>query len=616
MKNTSLCIALGVTFPWGFVNAQTSPPASIERLTVVSSQVPQALRQLTTSVTLMDQGDLDNQLHFSLAELLNTAPGVGISTSGGLGKNTTIRIRGEEGFRTRLYLDGVELSDPSAPQVGPIFDDLLNSQLTQVEILRGTQGLTYGADAGGVILVQSRQPQAGIEGQIEAALSSYNTRKLAGYVGAANEHGGLSLGATHIRTDGFNAQTSDTSGEKDGYDNLTIHAKGTWQLDDQWSANVVARSVESDNQYDGCFNSLDFSSTHNCSSDAQYTTAKMSLNYQEGDQQHSIDVNHSKVTRTFFADELFGFENQGSLRQYNYLGNSQGDRIDWVYGVQLKKESDHQQSRWQRGGFVELLGHFNDELYTSLGMRFDDNETFGQHISYRAGLAKWWSFSSGDQIKFNIALGTGFRAPSLFEQNYNDGPFAFGQAAGLQLTEETSQGTDLGITYLTESGMQFEGVLFWQKIDNEILFDPESFQGYLQYSGISRSQGLELVTQIPLSDSSQLNANYTYNDAKDSDGQPRLRRPRHLLNVGLQSVWLNESLRTSVMLSGAQDAIDIGGQPLDDYWLLGVSARYEAFDNITIQLAIDNVLDRDYQTVIGFNTPKRSFSLSFQYDFN
>lgn len=587
--------------------------SGVERISVVSSRIPQPLSHITTSVSILEKQDIDGQLSYSLADVMRRVPGVGVSNSGGLGKNTALRIRGEESFRTRLYLDGIELSDPSAPQVGPVFDDLLTPHVGRIEVLRGTQGLAYGADAGGIISVSTQPPEGAFAAQATAGFSRYATRSFNGSLSKGKHNSGFFIGVSHLTSDGFNAQTADSSNESDGYENSSIHIKTNFALADALSTQLVVRHVDADNQYDGCYDSVTFALTHDCASKAQNTTARLSLDYQSHSGSHQIAVKQTDVQRRFFSNDVFAFTNQGRLQEFDYLGNSQLHNVNLVYGAQFKQERIADgEDREQKGAFVEALTQLSPSLIVNTGVRFDDNDTFGQHTSYRAGVAKLLDVQGG-QVKLRASWGTGFRAPSLFEQSYNDGAFAFGAAAGLQLTEETSQGADIGAQYQADNGAQVEVVLFRQRIENEIIFDPVGFTGYLQGEGQSRSKGLELNSAVSPLKNYNLWLNYTLTHSQDSQAQQRLRRPKHMANIGIDSSYLGERLQFSLFYRWAADAIDIGGQPLDDYSLVSLSAQFKISPSFSLKAGISNLFNQNYEEVAGFNSAQRDFSLSLTY---
>ena len=102
--------------------AQARAPDAAEEIVVTPSLVAQPRRQIGTAVSVIEGAEIELRGYTALADVLRTATGVGVSNSGGPGKNTTLRIRGEEHFRTLLMIDGVKALDPSAPQPAPSFD--------------------------------------------------------------------------------------------------------------------------------------------------------------------------------------------------------------------------------------------------------------------------------------------------------------------------------------------------------------------------------------------------------------------------------------------------------------------------------------------------------------
>ena len=120
---------------------------------VVASRAPDLIDQVGVSVSVLNRDAMRALGYPDLGSLLDTQPGVTVTMDGGYGKAAAVRIRGEEGYRTRIVLDGINIADPH-PADQPEVEHLLVA-VRRVEILRGPQGLMWGADAGGVILMST-----------------------------------------------------------------------------------------------------------------------------------------------------------------------------------------------------------------------------------------------------------------------------------------------------------------------------------------------------------------------------------------------------------------------------------------------------------------------------
>lgn len=600
----TVAIASALCFATPYSIAQQSSNDPLESITVVSSRVAIPLKELATSVEIIDEQEIAALANFSVADILRTATSVGVSNAGGQGKTTTLRIRGEEGYRTKLFIDGVPLSDPSAPQVAPIFDDILSNHIESIEILRGSQGLAYGADAGGIISINTHSSDDGFHGSVGALTGRYNTTLVNADLAFGNKRGGIFLAAADLNTDGFNAQTVDVDGDADGYENTSLHLKGQIHLTSNLSAKIVLRQVDGENEYDGCFDNVTFAPIHACKSQSQNTTSRLSVDYQTDFQSHSVGIAKTDVKRDFFSNEQFSYASEGETEKFDYVGRFENDNQRVVYGVDIEKQRiiASNLERYQRGAFAEYQHSWQQSLYVNIGLRHDDNDTFGSENSIRLGGAYLLPLSSQHTVKLKSTYGTGFRAPSLYEQDYNDGPFAYGDAAGLQLKQEQSKGFDFGAEFYSNSGLSAELVVFKQTIENEIFYDLVGYQGYLQGSGQSRSKGFELSAKQPLSNAHHLWANYTYNDTETAAGDQRLRRPRHSANVGLRSAWLDDQLTVNIHIRAVRDAYDIGNTKLDSYVVANLSANYKLTDNITATTKIENLFDREYQEVATYNT--------------
>jgi vitamin B12 transporter len=245
-------------------------------------------------------------------------------------------------------------------------------------------------------------------------------------------------------------------------------------------------------------------------------------------------------------------------------------------------------------------------LFVSLGARYDDNDDFGSHTSTRLSAAYVQDLGSERSIKYRTSIGTGFRAPSLYEIKYNTGPNSFLPAAGLALTEESSEGFDVGLEYAAANGLHLEVTYFDQQIEDEIFFDLVNFSGYLQSTGTSTSKGIEVGAEVPLGERWELLANWTNNDADSSTNVPRLQRPKNLGNLGLRYRAANERLSLIANFRMARDSVDIGFVALEDYEVLDLSVSYDASTKLQLYGRVQNATDESYQEAFGFNAAQRS----------
>jgi vitamin B12 transporter len=591
----------------------------LEEIVISSSRVGTPLREVGTSVSVMLEDEILQRGFLTLPDLLRTQPSVAASNNGGSGKATSVRIRGEEGFRTMVLIDGMDIADPSTPQVSPRLEQLLTSGIERIEILRGPQGLMYGADAGGVITLRSATPRDGLGGNVAVETGSFGTEQLTARVGGDFDKVDFLISAADFSTDGFNSRDTDIApADDDGYDNRTLHARAGWSINESLRLEAVARSVEGGNAYDSCF-TASFTPSDDCNDDFQQDSWRLGATLERGSWQQEISYSDSRVDREFFAEGSAFFRALGGIRRASYLGSyKHSDALTLVYGIDSERESiddgSVDRARDQTGAYAEYQGRFANSLTVTAGLRHDDNEDFGDYTSYRISGA--WVRSLGEgELKLKSAYGTGFRAPSLFEISYNRGPFALPPASDTRLVEESSAGYDLGLAWASATGIYFEATWFDQQVDDLITFDPTGFSGYLQASGRSDSRGVELIANMPLTSHVALTSNYTWNRTETPDGEQRAFRPEQLLNIGLSYAGFNERLRLGANLRGSADAVDTEGASVDDYLLVDINASYVFPAGLTVYGRLENALDEDYQEIPSYNTAGQAAYAGIRYEF-
>lgn len=615
---TALAVAGTIPFQ-AFALDQTSSRNKLEEIVVTSSRVPMPLRQIGTSLSVISQQEIAERGFNSLYDVLRSQPSIGVTNSGGAGQQTTLRIRGEEGYRTLVLLDGIDVSNTSTPQVMPQLEHMLSSGIQRVEILRGPQGLMYGADAGGVVNISTISPREGLDGQVSAEGGRYGSQQIAGNLGGGNDTVDFNLSAADFETDGFNARTTDTVlRDDDGYDNTTVHGRFGWNVNDDLRLSAVAREVDGTTEYDSCFTVDSFEPTDGCKDEYDQKAWRVAADYTWGRFSHEIFYTDSDTDRDTYADGMYSFNIGGSLERAGYSGSFDGgDALSLVYGVDLESQdvdSDFLNAdRDQDGYYLEYQGGFGDRVFVTAGTRYDDNDDFGTHWSYRTSGAYLVTISGGE-LKLKATYGTGFRAPSLDEIATNASPFTAPPAAGTELSEEESDGYDVGISWVAGSGLYLEAIYFDQTISDEIIYDPVSF-GYLQANGDTESTGVELIGEWPVLESLLLTGNYTYNDTQNFEGSRRARRPEHMGNLGIRWSTSGDRLVLGLNIRLSHDAVDTDGTELDDYELVDLNASFLIGQGLELYGRIENVLDEDYEEVPTYNTSEAAGYAGLRYSF-
>ena len=581
-----------------------------EEMIVVSSRIKTPLRTVGTAVSVITAEDIQLRGYNSMAEVLRTQPGIGISNNGGAGKPTSVRIRGEESYRTLVMIDGIKFADPSGTQVGPTFEHLISTnRIERIEILRGAQGFIYGADAGGVINILTRTGAGPVEGEANIGFGKFNTQKLDGAVSGGNNEGDFFISVSDLSSDGYNSRTSDTNlMDDDGYENTTLHTKLGWEPTDNFRLQLVARNTDANNKFDSC----GFPTTNDCTGSISQTLFKLSGNYEAGKFTHLLSMGVTDVQRSNLWAGVNSFMTEGNIRHAEYMGSVKLSAISTlVYGADLNKEhvvsnSGNNLERNQTGSYLEYQSQVGENSFLTAGARYDDNDDFGKHTSVRISAAQFKDLDDRSTLKYRASYGTGFRAPSLSEMAYNIGSLAFPPATDTSVIEESSAGFDVGIEYTSVSGLYVGATYFNQKIEDEIFFDLVSFSGYLQSFGTNLSRGIELIVEYPITSQWTVLGNSTTNDTENREGLQRIRRPRQLTNIGIRFSSPNNRFRLLAHYRASKGSVDelygIGRIPLNDYHILDISTVYALSETLETYGRLENVTDEDYQEVIGFRS--------------
>ncbi len=265
-----------------------------------------------------------------------------------------------------------------------------------------------------------------------------------------------------------------------------------------------------------------------------------------------------------------------------------------------------EESRYNQAVFGQWLGSWNP-LEMALGLRYDDNEAYGEHTTGNANLG----YRLSESLKLVASYGTAFKAPT-FNELYFPG---FGNP---DLEPEESRSGELGLEGRTQLGT-WEIRVFETRIDQLIVNADTNGDGWVDTPvnlGEARIRGGELAADLARG-GWRARPSVSYLDPEDletGNQLPRRAKVSGSLDVR-KRLGSRFSLGGTVVAKGRRyDGVEnTEAQEMPAYGLLHLRGSYAFADAWRVRLKASNVLDEDYETAKGYNTPGRTFLVSLSY---
>lgn len=609
-----LVAALAAATP-ALAQAQDTPDEDIIKLddiTISANTTETAVERSGSTVEVATQEDIRRSGEQTVAGFLNTLPGISVTSNGGLGTTTSVRVRGSSGRYLGVYVDGIDVNDPSAPQISFDFGSLLADDVSRIEVLKGAQSARYGSEAiAGVInITTNRATEPGTFHSFGAEYGSYNTSRLSYNLSHRGERGGVALTLTNVETDGFSAADENAGNtEADGHDTQRVSFATDYELTDTVTVGLNGFWQDSKTSYDEYIwpvGPADGVTPDETSESTSYGWRAF-MNIVSGAVEHELAITGFKNDRVSYGTNAWGPFNYpyiGERLTGSYNGTAfVNEALTLGFGADTSDESyesgPNQGSHIMRGIYAEANWAPTDELDVAATVRHDDHSVFGGETTGRLAVA----YRPVPDWILRFAAGTGFRTPSLFElfDPVNGNP---------ALQPETSDNIEAGVEKLFANGGFARATLFQTRITDLIQWQGGS---YVQVPGTARSKGIELSGGVPLSDRVILSGNATFIDATLSSGARLSRVPETDISVRLDAD-ITDDFQLGVSLQRVANMID-GGARLPDYTLANVNASYQVTDAAQVYVRVENLFDEEYQTVRGYGTSDRAFFVGVRASF-
>ncbi len=575
-------------------------------------------KKVGSKVEVVTRKEIEEKSLPTATDYLALLPGVSVSAPGGLGQEGSLAVRGAARRYVKTLYNGIDISDPTSTQVQTSYQYLLSDQLAGIELLKGSQSTLYGSDAiAGVIALDTLGAiEDGVRHKIGIEGGSFGTVR--GHYGfeAANDMSKIAINAVGIHTDGISAADAiNGNTEADAYDNFTADANFEHRFSENFSVFGSGLFIKGRAEYDNDFAAPPVDALFNVNHTRQLGgRTGFNLDLADGRFRNTVSVQGFDIHRAI-RTPAFNADYRGRRFKADYQGAV--DIVDWLT-LQFGADHESQNSRvtdnfgtntnnthsmtgiWGQADMSPI-----ENLTVTAGVRQDWHSVFGPVTSYRAT----GSYVVADTgLRLHSSVGTGFRAPSLYELY---GPFV-GNAA---LTPERSFSFDAGVEQTLLDGRIVGDVTFFVlDTSNLIYYDNVLTFTYQQLAGVTRRRGVEASLGVKVNEDLTFGGAYTYTRSIRSDGTRNPRVPMH--EFALSTVWTPaENWTVTGTAKVVLDTVDTDLLPLDNYVLVNARVAYKPSENTELYVRGENLLNQQYQTARGYGTPGLSVFAGFKATF-
>ena len=576
------------------VLAEDATPTSLNDIVVTADRKAQTVDGTLAPVSIITRAAIEKYQASSLPEVLRRLPGITLSNSGGVGKTTSVFIRGTHSSHVLVLVDGIKVGSATTGSVA--FEDLPLDQVERIEVVRGPRSSLYGSEAiGGVIQIFTRKGGKGFQPEVSVGIGSHNTQQAHANLAGGDGTTWYNLNAGKDKTDGINVTANNSEPDRDGYKRDSVTLRAGHRFADGTMLEASALHAKGENHFDGSFNN-----------ESRFTQQVLNAKLQRLLNDNVLLTAQLGQARDDSDNYLNGVP-LTAYRTYNTQRNTGTLQADMVVGAkgtatlgldqqQDKVISDSAYERTSRDNTGVFANYQTDIGVTRLDVsaRHDKNEQFGSHNTGNIALGR--DLNNG--MRVTAAYGTAFKAPT-----FNDLYYPFSGDPNLQ--PETSQSVELGVSgKLAGDKVQWSANAFSNEIEHLISYPPPDYA--VSQTDKARIRGLELsaATQVAGWD---INANATVqqpeNRSGTNTGKTLIYRPKQFANVDVDRAMGKFRVGGSVHAESQRytDDANTESKKLAGYGTLDLRADYRVSKDWTVGAKVGNVLGKDYQTSNGYN---------------
>jgi vitamin B12 transporter len=581
-------------------------------ITVTYSDFTQPLSQTTGQVRILSREEIELIGTNSIDQLLNQVAGVSVSSQGGLGQVSSIRVRGSDTGDVLILTDGIPITDTTDIDLNAKTSILNSLSIERIEIVKGNQSAVWGSQAvGGVINIITSSPDD-VKTRVEIGAGSYGQKSTQAISNLSNDSTQIAISAGYLEEDGFSAlerridsvsSRSDAQAglEKDPYREKTLRIQAQTQISNTQELGVSVLDVDSFINYDDSF-TPDFNATSE--NDTELTQLMLFHQAKVG----SGELIKSQLSKTTNERTQFGGY-KGSQASLSSRYQTLSETRNATYGVTVAKHTLDLSA-----GSKPTINEFETyEVNTVQNWRvgstdFDAALAYEFRSKFENGATHRLGFKHQFQREFALGanVSSGFKAPSLYQLDY-------GVTTGLR--PEKSESAEVYVE--TRLGSL---TAFISNVNDRIVYTGTwPNDRYSNESGESETEGWEYSHRFNSSPSTSHSVSHTYVEAKDAANARRVRIPE--TETTFKSIWavsdpllIGLDIRHTGSRLGNSDDLETGNFTVSDLF-----GNYQISAKTELSARIENITDVFYQDAVnassGYATRRRGYYLTLRSEF-
>ncbi len=643
-RQVCFCVLVSLALHAGFphwVLALNDPIAepvyTLDPVVVTATKTPVPVSQVTSAVEVFTAEDLDIRKVRTVTEALRLSQGTIVTSNGGPGTASSVRIRGGTAKQTLVLIDGAIVNSGTLGQFN--FGSLTVDNIANIEILRGAQSMLWGADAtGGVINITTKRGEGAPQVGAFFEYGSFNTLREGGTFSGKKGPIDLSMAVSRWDSSGFSAiNYRRGASERDSFRNWQASSRAGVDLPWQGRFDLSFRWWNSDTQIDSSSGPSDVIKARNDSTGLVLTgiwaqpitdwwshvltlaRSKESSPFEPGNSR--LNLSTGKISVPF-----------GGPSDTRVLSN----RIETQHNFQLLKfatltlgyQFREQQGKNDTGlskkivsshaGFAQIQANLFERLFGTAGVRHDRYNTFGDATTYRLTAAY---IVKETNTKVRTSYATGFRAPTI-----ND--LFFPNFGNPNLQPEKNKSFDVGVDqFFFAKRIKLSAGYFWNRYRDLI----ETIQSVAtcgtgafganfcpvnvskaRTRGWETSASIVVLQDLPFVKLLDVQGQYTYTSTRNLDTGRRLARvpvdqvsarihyqPIDPLHVIIDVRWVGSQFNRP---SRAEN----DSQRVPSFKVVNLAMSYDVTKQLEVYTRVENLFNEKYEEILFFGTPVRS----------